>query len=120
MDTDRNGQTEARAADRGLAFAEDPKIPLSAAQRTQMDNLIEASKKYAGAPYEFGAGPYAETRKFDCSSFTQHVYGKFGVILKRESRAQATQGVAVGRNELRKGDLLFFQCRRQVQNQQGS
>jgi len=45
---------------------------------------------------------------FDCSGLTSYVYGKGGVELPRNSREQFRQGVPVKREELRKGDLVFF------------
>ncbi|MBB3112551.1 cell wall-associated NlpC family hydrolase [Paenibacillus phyllosphaerae] len=70
--------------------------------------LIQTAMKYRGVPYLFGAGPYSKTRRFDCSSFTQYVFGKYGVRLNRVSRNQGTQGIFVGRANLQKGDLVFF------------
>ncbi|PYI57175.1 C40 family peptidase [Paenibacillus flagellatus] len=73
-----------------------------------MNGVISTARRYMGIKYLFGAGPYSKTGKFDCSSFTQYVYGKYGVSLPRTARAQARQGVLVSRKVLRKGDLLFF------------
>ncbi|MEX2414829.1 MAG: NlpC/P60 family protein [Paenibacillaceae bacterium] len=70
--------------------------------------LIQTAKKYIGVKYVFGAGPYPRTKRFDCSTFTQYVYGKYNVNLPRLSRTQAKKGVSVSRTNLRKGDLMFF------------
>lgn len=72
------------------------------------DKLIATAKRYMGTPYLFGAKPYPQSRKFDCSSFTQYVYGKYGVTLPRVARNQAQKGKPVSRQALRKGDLVFF------------
>jgi cell wall-associated NlpC family hydrolase len=73
-----------------------------------ISSLIRRAKRYKGVPYKFGAGPYPRTGKFDCSSYTKYVFGKYGVKLYRVSRNQAKQGKYVSRKKLRKGDLLFF------------
>ncbi|MHA6532480.1 C40 family peptidase [Paenibacillus sp. BAC0078] len=78
---------------------------LSAADSSE---LVAYAKKFLGVPYEFGAGPYEETKRFDCSSFTRHVFKKFGVNLPRLAKDQANLGTRVNRGELAVGDLIFF------------
>lgn len=91
------------------ANANDNDIAIPTALRNiDINALIRESRRYMRVPYEFGAGPYPQTKKFDCSSYTQYVFGKFGVRLNRTARAQARQGTPVSRKLLRKGDLLFF------------
>lgn len=81
----------------------------AASNRIDMDRVIAEAKRYLGVEYEFGTGPYSSNnRKFDCSTFTRHVFGKFGVSLPRTAREQAKKGTTVSRNNLRKGDLLYF------------
>ncbi|WP_261302137.1 C40 family peptidase [Paenibacillus andongensis] len=70
--------------------------------------MINKGMQYLGVKYLFGAGPYPQTGKFDCSTFTQYVFGKYGVKLPRLARQQAAVGQLVSRKSLRKGDLLFF------------
>jgi cell wall-associated NlpC family hydrolase len=72
------------------------------------NNIISKAKQYLGVKYLFGAGPYPQTGQFDCSTFTQYVYGKQGVNLPRLARQQAASGTLISRKNLRKGDLLFF------------
>jgi cell wall-associated NlpC family hydrolase len=73
-----------------------------------MDALIQKGMQYIGVPYLFAAPPYEQSGKFDCSSFTRYIYGKFGIQLPRSAREQARLGTIVSRTSLRKGDLLFF------------
>jgi cell wall-associated NlpC family hydrolase len=73
-----------------------------------MNKLISTGKKYLGVKYKFGAGPYERTKRFDCSSYTQYVFGKLGVELPRNSRQQFRVGHKISRKNLRKGDLMFF------------
>jgi peptidoglycan DL-endopeptidase CwlO len=70
--------------------------------------LISYAKRYLGVPYEFGAGPYEKTKTFDCSSFTRHVYKKYGVNLPRLAKDQDNLGRRVKRSQLAPGDLIFF------------
>lgn len=70
--------------------------------------MINKGKQYLGVKYIFGTGPYPQTGRFDCSTFTQYVFGKYGIKLPRIARQQATRGNLVSRKSLRKGDLLFF------------
>lgn len=80
----------------------------AALKNINMNALIRTARRYLGVPYKFGARPYPTSRRFDCSSYSQYVFGKYGIKLHRISRNQAKQGVYVSRKKLRKGDLLFF------------
>ncbi len=81
---------------------------ITALKNINMNALIKRARQYMGVRYDFGAGPYPRTKRFDCSSYTQYIYGKYGIRLKRVSRNQARQGTFVSRKKLRKGDLVFF------------
>jgi cell wall-associated NlpC family hydrolase len=72
------------------------------------DKLVETANRYLGVKYLFGADPYPQSGKFDCSTFTQYVFGKYGISLPRTARAQARDGSSVSRKMLRKGDLMFY------------
>lgn len=74
-----------------------------------LDDLLKEAHKHIGKRYSAGSkGP----NRFDCSGFSSYVYRQFGYELSPSSRAQFTQGEPVERNELRKGDLVFFTSRR--------
>ena len=72
------------------------------------DQIVATAKNYLGVPYKFGADMSEAPRRFDCSSFTKYVFGKYGIYLQRVSKDQATQGSYVSRTNLRAGDLVFF------------
>lgn len=74
----------------------------------QVKNILEDAKKYIGAKYKYGATLAEAPNLFDCSSYTQYVFGHFGVELPRVSRDQASKGVAVSTANLKAGDLMFF------------
>lgn len=68
-------------------------------------DLLSEARKHIGKRYVHGAkGP----NQFDCSGFTSYVYKQFGYSISPGSKIQYTQGTAVARNDLRKGDLVFF------------
>jgi len=67
------------------------------------------AKKFLGVKYVWGAsGP----NTFDCSGFTQKIYKIAGIRLPRNSRAQAKVGKYVNYEELKKGDMVFFDTNR--------
>lgn len=59
-------------------------------------------------PYVWGAN---STKEFDCSSLVQYVFKQANISLPRTSAIQATCGEEVPPNEIRAGDLLFFDTR---------
>lgn len=79
----------------------------SALSKSTADRLIDYADNYLGTPYKFGASTNT-TRYFDCSSFTKHVFKKFGWNLPRTAREQAKVGRYVAKSNLKKGDLVFF------------
>lgn len=88
------------------ASSEEKAIPVL--KNININALISKGEQYEGVKYKFGTGPYPQTGKFDCSTFTQYVYGKYSVKLPRLAREQAAVGNLVSRKSLRKGDLMFF------------
>ena len=66
---------------------------------------IQVAEQYIGSPYVYGGTTPAG---FDCSGFTMYVYSQLGISLPHSSKGQASCGVAVSRDELIPGDLVFF------------
>lgn len=85
-----------------------PKPRLRMQNTATADELIRFAKTFMGVKYEFGATDYAQSKTFDCSSFTQHVFKKFNVDLPRLARDQAHTGQEVDKDQLEPGDLVFF------------
>ncbi len=73
-------------------------------------NKIEReAKSFLGTRYVWGAtGP----DKFDCSGFTQWVFRDVGIKIPRVSRDQAKVGEYVSFNNLRRGDMIFFDTKK--------
>lgn len=69
-------------------------------------NIINIAKTKLGRKYVWGA--IGQEGTFDCSGFTSYVYRKNGINIPRTSRNQAKYGKYVSRNNLKKGDLIFF------------
>ena len=78
--------------------------PLSVA-----DSIINYGKLFLNTPYRYGS---TGNGSFDCSGFTSYVFRNFGYDLDRCSIDQSRQFDTIQRNEIRKGDLVFFSGRR--------
>lgn len=70
------------------------------------DAVDEAVSKL-GFPYRLhwaSTGPDV----FDCSGLVQYAYHQVGIELPRTSGQQSAEGIPVNREDLRRGDLVFF------------
>ncbi|MBQ9519231.1 MAG: SH3 domain-containing protein [Firmicutes bacterium] len=70
------------------------------------DEMISYAKQFIGTPYVYGGTSL--TSGVDCSGFIYSVYGDFGITLDRRSRDQINDGPRVAKEDLRPGDLVFF------------
>jgi cell wall-associated NlpC family hydrolase len=70
------------------------------------DELVKTTMRFIDTPYLWG-GTSADTG-FDCSGLTMTVYQLNGLNLPRNSRRQFETGHPVHRDNLLKGDLVFF------------
>lgn len=69
--------------------------------------------KYLDTPYKYGGN---SINGIDCSAFTKTIYNNvLSIDLLRSARDQYTQGLGINnRDELKFGDLVFFDTRRRV------
>jgi cell wall-associated NlpC family hydrolase len=67
--------------------------------------LSQAVNDGLGSPYKSGG---TTKRGFDCSGYTSFVFAKFDIDLPHQSKSQAALGTTVAQDELRAGDLVFF------------
>ena len=73
---------------------------------TVRDRLVEAGFNMLGVRYRFGGT--SEKTGFDCSGLVKNLFEKFNLTLPRSSSEQYKQGEKVAKEDLQKGDLLFF------------
>ena len=86
---------------------------ISSESAKMINDLLSEANRHIGKPYLHGSkGP----NRFDCSGFSSYVYKQFGYNLSPSSRTQYTEGVKVERNDLQKGDLVFFTSRSSGKN----
>jgi cell wall-associated NlpC family hydrolase len=99
---ERRVQTAAHAATlRALVARRD----LRREQAERRDDVVQAAAAQIGDAYASGAsGPDA----FDCSGLTAFAFARSGITLPHSSYAQAAMGEPVARDDIRRGDLVFF------------
>lgn len=89
----------------------------SSAHGTHSDVARDA-KRLTGIPYRYG-GESPRTG-FDCSGLVRYVYRHAaGVTLPRTTKAMSRVGRPVSRNQLRPGDLVFYQTTRRAYSHVG-
>lgn len=84
-----------------------------------VEDVLKEGYKLMGVPYVYGAVRVHDgngkllggfnAQKFDCSSLVQYVFYKgAGTLLKSNTRTQVKQGKYVSKNNIKRGDCLFF------------
>lgn len=78
----------------------------SSTSSTKVSKVISYAKSLLGKKYSWGAeGP----NTFDCSGFTYYVLKQSaGITIPRVSKDQSKYGTYVNRNDVKEGDLVFF------------
>jgi uncharacterized protein YgiM (DUF1202 family) len=79
--------------------------PNKAPVSSRGNSIVDRAYSYMGIPYVWGG---TTAYGFDCSGFAQRVYSDNGISILRTADAQFTEGISVGRNELKPGDMVFF------------
>nr|WP_248931046.1 C40 family peptidase [Paenibacillus hamazuiensis] len=68
--------------------------------------LSQAVNSVMGAPYKYAG---TTEKGFDCSGYTSYIFAKFfNTKLPHSSKDQAQEGTWVDKDDLRPGDLVFF------------
>ncbi|MEN9418856.1 MAG: hypothetical protein RI988_2476, partial [Pseudomonadota bacterium] len=83
--------------------------------RDRASEMVMAAMNFLGVPYRRGGSSFEQG--FDCSGFTRHVFEmSIGLVLPRrvDEQASASGLFKVGREELRPGDLVFFNTLRRT------
>jgi hypothetical protein len=68
--------------------------------------LVKSAKDFIGVPYLWGGASVDDG--FDCSGLTMTVYQLNGLNLPRHSMRQFDAGTSISKDDLQKGDLVFF------------
>jgi len=70
-----------------------------------VEDIMERATSLIGSRYRSGSkGPHA----FDCSGFTSYVFGQYDYAIGCSSRDQYVKNQPIEREEMRRGDLVFF------------
>lgn len=69
-------------------------------------DILNTAESFLGLPYRWGGS--SPDKGFDCSGLTMAVYELNGLRLPRSSWTQYDAGRPIDRDELKKGDLVFF------------
>lgn len=99
--------------DRGLLPS--AAAPLVQNMRNRASDLVLSAMNFLGVPYKRGGNSADEG--FDCSGFTRHIFeNSLGLVLPRraDEQAKAAGLQKVGREELKPGDLVFFNTLRRT------
>ena len=76
-------------------------------------DLVVQAMGLLGVPYRRGGAN--ENTGFDCSGFVRHLYEQsIGLVLPRRADEQAKATESIERNELKPGDLVFFNTMRRT------
>lgn len=78
----------------------------STSSSSKGEQVVETAMKYLGNPYVYGGTSL--TNGADCSGFTQSVMKLHGVTIPRTASEQSKVGTLITKENLQKGDLLFF------------
>lgn len=88
---------------------------IAAAIRDRASDMVMTAMNFLGVPYVRGGD--TEETGFDCSGFTRYIFERsIGLILPRraDEQAHAEGMISIGREELRPGDLVFFNTLRRT------
>jgi cell wall-associated NlpC family hydrolase len=88
----------------GLA-ALGPVSGADAASTQRVSRAANVAMQQIGDRYQYGA---AGPRSFDCSGLMQYSYRLAGIKIPRTSSAQARRAHRIPKQNLRRGDLMFF------------
>lgn len=70
-----------------------------------VERILQTARQYLGVPYLWGG---TTPQGFDCSGFTQYVFGMNGIRLPRTADVQYQLGLQVSYSQLQPGDLVYF------------
>lgn len=103
----------------GSAYASSSELVLNKATElrdqvsTTASDLVMTALGFLGVPYRRGGADASVG--FDCSGFVRSTYEQtLGLVLPRRAEEQAKATTQIGRDELKPGDLVFFNTMRRA------
>lgn len=81
-------------------------LPEAETGRVAGNDVIQTALEFLGTPYRNGG---TDPSGFDCSGFVQFVFARHGTWLPREVRTQFEEGQEIDLQEVKPGDLVFFE-----------
>lgn len=97
--------TDAAVENKKTTTATKAETTSTSSSSTKGQEVCNYARQFLGCKYVYGG---TTPSGFDCSGFTQYVFKHFGVTLNRTAEAQASNGTAVSKSNLKAGDLLIF------------
>lgn len=92
----------------GTTVFDDVDSQYSTSSDPKLSRVVDGARGLLGTPYRFGG---TTPKGFDCSGLVRYTAQKAGVNLPRTAREQYSATKAVGKEELKPGDLVFFNTR---------
>jgi cell wall-associated NlpC family hydrolase len=69
------------------------------------ERIVRQAERFLGLPYLWGG---LSAYGYDCSGFAYSMHKSQGILISRDASEQAAEGIAVEKDALEPGDLLFF------------
>lgn len=107
--------TPSETPDPIASFAKPPSPSLVQQLRDGASDMVLTAMNFLGVPYKRGGN--SEETGFDCSGFTRYIFEKsIGLILPRraDDQAHVSSLITINREELKPGDLVFFNTLRRT------
>lgn len=77
----------------------------NSSKKTPQEQVVNNAKTYIGTKYKYGGTTH---KGMDCSGLIYVSYQKENIALPRTSFAMSQKGKTIPKNQLKKGDLVFF------------
>jgi len=81
--------------------------PVKGSSGNIRDEIVDTAHSFIGLPYQWGSCSL-ENNSFDCSGLVLAVYQLNGLNVPRTSQDQYFSGLTIMKEDLQKGDLVFF------------
>jgi cell wall-associated NlpC family hydrolase len=103
----QSAQGQGFATEQQVATLAAPSVEpaLAPAPAARYGGVVGVAMQYLGVPYVWGG---ASPSGFDCSGLIMYAYAQVGVSLPHHAASQYAMGVAVSKDQLQPGDLVFF------------